>query len=142
MLEFPGHALHELPPLMRNQEVSAVQPAPDDESPPRSVPQAAKKHGDHYVDYLTRRAPAVSAQRVVHIFAQEPRESHMPALPELDDRCSAIRRIKVVGKTNSKQARQADGHVRITREIKINLQRKSGRAEPGIETVDHATRLG
>ncbi len=73
-----------LPPVIDAQK-NAVQPAPDQERPVRAVPETAQQHRDQKVHIAARAALAVAAQRNIQVIAQESRQRHVPAPPEIDD---------------------------------------------------------
>ena len=55
----------------------------------------------------------------------------MPALPVLAERGGDIRVVEIFEEGETEHAAQADGHVGITRKIEIELDRKTGRSQPG-----------
>ena len=56
----------------------------------------------------------------------------MPARPKLGEILRNIGHIEVFPQRKTKNPRQPDRHVRIGREIKVDLQRKTKQAQPGI----------
>ncbi len=56
----------------------------------------------------------------------------MPAPPEVSDALGLVRRIEILQELEAEHPSQSDGHVRIAREIKVNLECVGNRAEPGI----------
>src|SRR5205823_5104614 len=66
------------PPTVIDDQVQAVQPAPEDECPPGAMPQAAEQHGDEQVEVAPCRTLAIAAKRNVEVVAQEARQRHPP----------------------------------------------------------------
>ena len=95
------------------------------------MPQAAQHHGDHQVQVAPHGAAAVAAQRDIQVVAQEARQGHVPAAPELRDIARFIRRIEVQRQAHAEQARQADGHVGISGEVEIQLEGVRQNPAPG-----------
>ena len=122
----------ELAPGMIDAEIDAVQRAPRDESPGRAVPEAAEQHGDHQIDIAQHAAAAVAAERDVEIVAQELRQRHVPAPPEIDDASRLVGRIEIQRQEDAEHQRHADRHVGIAGEIEIELERVGQRADPGL----------
>ena len=56
-------------PDMRDQQIEAVQAAPDDERVIGAVPEAAEQHGGHEIDRAMRLAAPVAAERNVDVVA-------------------------------------------------------------------------
>ena len=54
----------------------------------------------------------------------------MPAAPELGNACRTIRRVKVLRKTKAHHAGKANGHIGITRKIKVNLKSIGNNSNP------------
>src|SRR5699024_7200302 len=65
---------------------------------------------------------SASTQRKIHICSQETCQSQMPAIPEVHNRQSLIRRIKVHGDLDIKHVSQSGSHVTVTAEIKVDLK--------------------
>ena len=109
-----------------------MQRTPDHKRPGRTMPEAAKQHGDRQIDVAQRRAVAVAAERDVEIVAQELRQRHVPAPPEIDDRDRLVGRVEIQRQENAEHQRDADRHVGIAGEIEIELERVSQHADPGL----------
>ena len=122
----------EIIPGVVDAEIDAVQRAPHDERPGRAVPEPAEHHGDHQVDIAQDAAVAVAAERDVEIVAQELRQRHVPAPPEIDDAGGLVGRIEIERQEDAEHQRNADRHVGIAGEIEIELERIGQRADPGL----------
>ena len=123
-------------PGVVDAKIEAVQHAPDDERPARAVPQPAEQHRDHQVDVAQRRAVAIAAERDIEIVAQEPRQRHVPAPPEIDDAGGLVGRIEIERQEDAEHQRHADRHVGIAGEIEIELEGVGQRADPGLRSKD------
>ncbi len=77
-------------------------------------------------------ALAIAPERNVKIVAQERTQRDVPAPPEVRDALGLVRRIEILQELEADHPAQADGHVGITGEIEVDLERVSQRAEPGI----------
>ena len=66
---------------------------------------------------------AAAAPHGTNIVAQPTRQRHVPASPEILDRNSAIRRVKVEGQLNAKYQRHANRHIGVAGKIEIELKR-------------------
>ena len=87
----PGRAQPRSAERVLDDERRAVQRAPQHERPRRAVPQAAEHHRDHQVAVRPRSVPAaVAAERDVEEVAQEARERHVPAPPEVAEARRAV----------------------------------------------------
>ena len=121
-----------LPGLVQHQ-IEAVQAAPYDEGPARTVPQAAQQHRRHQVDIAPGRPLLVATQRNVEIVAQEARQRHVPAAPEIGDVHRLVGRVEVQWQAHADHVGQADRHVRIAGEVEVELQGVSQGAAPRLE---------
>ena len=74
----------------------------------------------------------VAAERNVEIVAQELRQRHVPAPPEIDDVDGLVRRIEIERQKDAEHQRNADRHVRVAGEIEIELEGVGERADPGL----------
>ena len=122
----------EIVPGVIDAEIGAVQRAPDDEGPGGAVPEPAEQHGDHQIDVAQHPAAAVAAERDVEIVAQELRQRHVPAPPEIDDAGGLVGRVEIERQEDAEHQRYADRHVGIAGEIEIELEGIGQRADPGL----------
>ena len=103
------------------------------------MPQAAQHHGQQKVDVTPRRPLAIPAQRHIQIIAQKARQRHVPAAPKVDDAGSLVRRGKVKRQAHAHHARQPDGHIGVTRKIKVELKGIGQRTTPSIYCTERHT---
>ena len=130
----PARALlvaHREPALDR--EPRAVEGAPDHEGPARSVPQAAEQHRQEEVAVLRPRPATVAAERDVQVVAQPARQRHVPATPELLDRPRRVRLVEVVREADAHEHREADRHVGVPGEVRVDLHRVRPRADEQLQ---------
>ena len=78
------------------------------------------------------RAAAVAAERDVEVVAQEARQRHVPAPPEVADRHGAVGRVEVERQPQAEHQREADRHVGVAGEVEIDLQRVGAGGDPGL----------
>ena len=110
-------------PELVQRQGRAVQSAPEDETHRRAVPQSAQQHRQEQVAVGPDAALAVAAQRNVEVVAQPRRERDVPPPPELGDRRRLVGCVEVLREAEAQQQGDADGHVRIAREVAVDLQR-------------------
>ena len=110
-----------------------MQRAPGDKCPRRTVPKPAEQKRRHDVQRGPGVAETVAAERNVQILAQETRQGHVPALPELPNVRRVIRRVEIHRHLDVEHARGAERHVGITAEVEVDLQRVRQYGEPGAE---------
>ena len=121
------------PELVQRQS-RAVQSAPKDETHRRAVPQSAQQHRQEQVAVGPDAALAVAAQRDVEVVAQPRRERDVPPPPELGDRRRLVGCVEVFREAEAQQQGDADGHVRIAREVAVDLQRIAVDAHQALES--------
>ena len=123
-------------PCMVGDQVCPMQRAPHHEGPVRAVPEPADQHGCEQVQVPARPAAAVAAQRDVNVVTQETRQGDVPTAPELDDAPRLVGRVEVFREPDAEAPRGADRHVRVAREIEVELGRVGQCASPGGEQVN------
>lgn len=99
-----------------------MQSPPCDKGPLRPVPQAAQQHDGHQVDVGAHRAFAIAAEGDVEVIAQKAAEGHVPAAPEFREAGRFVGGVEVLAEMKAEQTRQADGHVGVGGEIKVDLK--------------------
>ena len=109
------------PQFMQRQRY-AMQRAPEDEADRRTVPQPSQHHRDEQVAVGAQFAFAVAAQRDVEVVAQPRGERDMPPAPEFGDGGRLVRGVEVLGEAEAQQQGDADRHVRVAREVAVDLQ--------------------
>ncbi len=95
--------------------------APEHEGPGGAVPEAAEEHGDEDVDRDPPLAPAVATERNVEIVAQPERERDVPAPPEVLEVERGVRPPEVDREPEAEQQGDADGHVGVPAEVRVDL---------------------
>ena len=106
-----------------------VQHSPHDEVERCAVPQATGRHGHHLVEIHVQRPFPVSSECDVDVIADPCRERDMPATPEVGHGIGGERRIEVHRDLESEQQGDTDRHVRIAREITVDLYAVAVKAE-------------
>ena len=120
-------------PVPDNQ-VDAVQAAPDDEVPGGAVPQAAEQHREHQVHVGADGALPVAAERDVQVVAQPARQRHVPAPPELLDRPRAVGPVEVLRELEPEQLRDADRDVGVAARSRSRSARRRRRSPTAISS--------
>ena len=108
---------------MLDDQAGAVEGAPEHEGPGRPVPEAAEDHRDHQVAVGEQAAAAAAAERDVEVVAQEARERHVPAPPEVAEPGRAVGVVEVLREDEAHQQREADRDVRVAGEVAVDLGR-------------------
>src|SRR3954447_14321513 len=80
-----AHPLPQLAPQPLNDESTAMNRAPDHESPGCAVPDAAQDHGRGKVAQLAPATMAIATERDVEVVPQEARQGDVPPAPEVAD---------------------------------------------------------
>ena len=117
--------------VLLDQEQDAVIKAPDDKGPGSAVPDAGKKPDDHDVADVPQGTFPVAAQGDIDILPEPGPQGDMPSAPEFGSAQGHIGIIEVLGDGEAKHLADADGHIRITAEVKIDLQGKGPDHKPG-----------
>ena len=110
--------------------------APEDERPVRAVPDSRRQEHDELVQGGPRPSLAVASERDVEVFLEPRRKRDVPPSPELPDRRRDIRIVEVLLEMEPEHEPQSDRHVRISREVEIDLQHVSDCADPGAKAPD------
>src|SRR5262249_33640552 len=92
------------------------------------------------IDVAPSRSLSIAAERDVKIIAQEPRERHVPAPPEIDQRERFVRRVEIEREAHADHQRQANRHVGIAGKIIVELEREAAHPDPAIDQADWLTR--
>src|SRR5256885_5894224 len=107
----------------------AMDPAPDDESPVRSVPQTSKQHGEHQVDVGADISETIAAERDVKIVAQPGAQTDVPSSPEILKTFGEIRLAEVNHEVEAEKLSAAPGNTAVAAEITIDLPGEGIRSE-------------
>ena len=99
----------------------AVEKSPGDKCPCGAMPQSAQKENSHQIEIGSPSGHPVPAKRNIEIVPKPTGERHMPSSPEIGYGICDIRVVEVCRKIEAKDAGDANRHIRIPGEIKINL---------------------
>ena len=91
------------------------------------MPETGKEPYDKEVEILVF---SVAAKGNIDIVAEESAKGHMPSSPEFRRGTGDIRIVEVFEEMETENFSKADGHIGITGEIVINLDREHKNAEP------------
>ena len=105
---------------------------PGDERPVGAMPEPAQEHDQNEIDVGSSLPLAVTTQGNVKIVAQECAQRDVPAPPEVGDALGLVGRVEILQELKTEHPSQADGHVGVTGEIEVNLERVGQCAEPGV----------
>lgn len=102
--------------------------APDDEIPARAMPESGQQPDQQQVG----QGPLPPApQRNVHIIAQKSADRHVPSGPKLRRRTRDVGIVEIFPQGKAEHGRKSDRHVRITREVEVDLQPEQDGPQPG-----------
>src|SRR6266404_3719706 len=118
-------------PFAMDHQRDTMERTPNDKRPCAAVPQAAQDHRDHDISIHEPARAAVPPQRNVKIIAQPTREADVPAMPEVANIMRGVGKSKIDREFVAEEPRAGDGHVRVSREVAINLDRIKENADPG-----------
>src|SRR6516162_5125733 len=97
--------------------------APDNEIPTGTMPETAEKENRKQIEAYPGITAPVAPERNVEIISKPVGQRNMPALPEFAYRLGDVRENEVFEEAKSEHQSQANGHIGVAGEIKINLQR-------------------
>ena len=115
--------------LFQQQQYGVVY-APQHEIPAGAVPQAGQQPDNGDVQELPPLALAVAAQGDVDVLPEPGGQADVPPPPELSDGTGLIGIVEVLQEVEPEEMPQADGHVRVAGEVKIDLERVRDGADP------------
>ena len=95
---------------------------PEDEVEGSTMPEATEEHGHEEIKVLAEFAVTVASHGDVKIVLEPGGEADVPTTPELCDGLGFVRTVKILGKLESEQEGNADGHVGVAREVAVNLE--------------------
>ncbi len=117
---------------LHNHEEGMVQ-APANERPVRTVPYTAQEHDHEQIKVQTFLAHAVTAEGDVEVIAEPARERNVPALPEFGNAPRAVRAVEVAREMEPEHQAETDCHIRIRREVEVNLEHVGKATPPAIQ---------
>ena len=123
------------------EQQNKVEQAPAQECPVRTVPDTGQRPDDEEIATPAQLRDAIAAQRNVDVVAELRAKRDMPASPEFRRTARDIRIVEVLCKSEAKHPPQANGHIAVPREIKVNLQGVSQHPEPGRRRRERHTRI-
>src|SRR5205085_1217613 len=101
---------------------------PDDVSPVCTVPQTADAESHQNIDGPFRERDAAATHGEIDIVSKPGGKGDVPSAPEFRDTASMVGGIKILHQFKAHQASRADGNVRVSREITVDLVgKKNGR---------------
>src|SRR5215831_5845982 len=115
---------------LEHEEAAVIEP-PGHEGPGGAVPEAAEEEDDPEVEEGADGAAPIAAERHVDIVAKPRRKRDVPAAPELREGSGHVRVVEVLGKPEAEEEGEADGHIRVAREVEVDLERVADDAQPG-----------
>lgn len=125
-----------------NGNSNAMEYAPDDESPACAVPDAAYQKYYKNIDQRPFGAFSTSAQRDIEVLGKEAVERDVPAFPKLTKTLGTVWRVKVERQINIEHPSNADGHVAVTAEVEVKLNRVGKGNEPRLGHGEVVYRYG
>src|SRR5262245_27560514 len=103
---------------------------PKNEIPTRTMPESTEQHGNHQVSIGCQSAATIPPEREVKIIAEPGRQGNVPAAPEVAGVESPVGRVEVFRELHAEEVAKPPRHVRITTEVKIDLQSESDHGQP------------
>ena len=116
--------------------------APQHKGPVGPVPKACGEKDDELVQIGAGRPLPVAPQGDVQIVPEPGAEGDVPPPPELLDGLGGVGQVEVLQKPEAEQPAQADGHVAVSAEVKVDLQGVAHRPQPGQAEVQLGGRQG
>ena len=126
--DMPQHARQAVPLQQAEQErllrdeQDQIKQAPQDKIPRSPVPQSRQQPYNGKVEVLTCPSAAVAAERDVHVLPEPGGQRDVPAPPEIRDAGRHIGVAEVLRELKAEHTPQSDCHIRISGEIKVNMQ--------------------
>src|ERR1700730_4131942 len=102
----------------------------DEIVPTRSMPQDEHGHGYDEVPIRFPLCSTATAHRNVEIVTHPARKRDVPAPPEFTDAGGEIWLVKILRQFKTERMRGAQRHIRVAREITIDLDRIANCSEP------------
>ncbi len=102
----------------------------------RTMPQTAEGEGNEDISVSHPFAGAASAQRNEQVIFEPRRKRNVPTPPVFGNRFGHIGQVEVFRHFEAEQLRGASGDVRVTGEIKIDLEREGISGQPHVEASE------
>ena len=110
--------------------------------PAGAMPQAGQAPHNEQVEELPPLAPAVAAQRDIHIIPEEGGKRNVPPPPKIGDGGGNIGIVEILLIMEPAHQPHADGHIGISRKIQVDLQHIAQPAQPQSRRRDLRQPLG
>lgn len=107
--------------LLEEHQNAPVQ-TPEEEVPGSAVPDAGEPPHDHDVEDVPWRLDAIAAEGDIDVIAKETTKRHMPTSPKFRGAFRRVGIIEVSRIIESHHLAQTDCHVRIAREVEVDLE--------------------
>src|ERR1051325_4933313 len=91
------------------------------------MPQTGEEPNDKKIEH---HVPAIATQRDVNVIAEESAQRDMPPSPEFSGRSGNIGEVEILMLMEAELFSKADGHIRITGKVEIDLERIHQQPEP------------
>lgn len=104
--------------------------SPEDESKTGAVPESGKEEYDYQIQVGSVFTFFVTAQRDIEILPEPGSQRDMPPAPELGNGRGHVGISEVLQEFESEHLAETDSHIRISREIVINLKSVKDRSNP------------
>lgn len=112
----------------------AVRKTPEDERVIRAMPDTCQKEYHEKIEvHITG---TVSAERNIDIFFKPGAEGDVPSPPEFRDRSGNVGEVEVLFDVVSEDAAKADGDIRVSRKVIVDLEEIGQRQYPGSVDID------
>ncbi len=127
-----GPTLHEpQQELFLDKKKYKIVHAPYYEIPRCAVPQTGQEPDNEQIENLPPGTLSVAAQRDVDVIAEPCAHADVPASPEFRDAFGFVRVFEVFCEMKTEEFAEPDRHIGVAAEIKIDLEGKADRTEPG-----------
>src|SRR6185437_8675889 len=103
--------------------------------PACAMPEPAQEEHGEQIEPCARLTLAIAAERDIQIIPKPRRQRQVPAVPEFLDRRSDVWVIEVLEELETQHPAKADGHVGVTGEVEVDLQRITNDAYPSVAGV-------
>ena len=114
--------------LFNYQEYEEIK-SPEDEIPIRPVPDARQRPYHEHIENMSGNGHAIAAKRNIHVVAEEGGEGYVPSSPKIRYRVGNIGVIEVFFVVEAYHKTHTDSHIGISREIKVDLEHITERAQ-------------
>lgn len=117
--------------FFKHEKESVVQP-PEQKSNIGTVPDSGTCKDNELIDTGSGFSLPVASKRNIEVFSEPAGEGDMPSPPEFPYRDRGIGILEVFFKVKAEHPAQADCHITVPAEVKVDLKHISDCAQPGI----------